>query len=168
MDKCKVQEIIRSYPTKKSMLQDKQAELIQLIHERESEIGSLPCTLGRTEGGGNGVSDTTYRKVERAIRHDPEITTLSEAVEELRGEVDKIDMALAQLDPVSKRIVELREMPRYNNKRGTWERTRMWGEIADDVYYSIKQCQRMYNAAIDIIGFSMSRNVAKCLKKRLY
>ena len=52
MDKCKVQEIIRSYPTKKSMLQDKQAELIQLIHERvRDRISTLHArTDGRRRG----------------------------------------------------------------------------------------------------------------------
>ena len=160
MDKCKVLKIIRSYPTKRGMLKVRQAELSRLMSEREAGISSLPCSLGKTDGGGSGISDTTYRKTEKAMRYDPEIEALRETVEELRRDVELVEHVLTALDPISRMIVELREMPEYNDKKCKWERRLTWEEIASKVSYSVKQCQRIYETAIIQLIAMMSRNVS--------
>ena len=156
MDKRKVLEMIRSYPTKRGMLKVKQMELSRLMTEREAGISSLPCSLGKTDGGGSGISDTTYRKAEKAMRYDLEIYGLSETVEELRRDVEGVEQALTALDPVSRIILTLREMPEYDDKKNRWERTLTWEEIASKVSYSVKQCQRIYEMTVAQIITMMS------------
>lgn len=151
-------ESIRSYPTKKELLRELQAELTKLINEREQSISSLPCSLGKTDGGGSGISDTTYRKAEKAMGYDPEIEPLRKRVTELKEEVGKVDRALAQLTPIAKTILEMREMPRFDERKMQWERTPTWKEIEKKLNYSRMQCARIYKLAVDKVE-NMLQNV---------
>ncbi len=148
MNKKQVLEIIKSYPTKKEQLKEIQAELAKLINEKETGIGSLPCSLGKTDGGGSGISDTTYRKAEKAMRYNPEIEELNKKAEEIRKEIEPIEKALNKLEPVRKTVLMLREIPKYDEKRERWERTLSWQEISNRVNYSRMQCSRIYNNAL--------------------
>jgi hypothetical protein len=160
MDKQQVLDIIHSYPNKKIMLKEKQTELSKVINEKETEIGSLPCTLGKSDGGGGGISDTTYRKTEKAMKYDTQIQELIRVVNELREDIEKIERALIKLEPISKTVLELRELPKYDERKKRWERTQTWGEIAKATNYSRMQCTRIYNNTLCNLE-KMLQNVTK-------
>lgn len=123
------------YPQIPTIIEKLSKQMINSIAEKYNT-----CVTAQLTGlpGKKQPGDPTYRAVERIMmKHDKNIEEISKQIGEYMDIHANVSMALLELTPEEKKIIELRCFSR-----------RHWDEVSRSARYSLRQCRRLYDSGI--------------------
>lgn len=137
MKKNELKILLNKYNYIVAEIEDCNQEILQLSEvvaaERElkvSELSDMPR--------GNGISDTTYKKVEKIIDcYSKQVAKIETNIEGLFYKKNMIEELVKSLDPNERKIIELKYFKKYK-----------WWMIQHTMNYSRTQCFNIHDKAI--------------------